>query len=84
MKLNFEKVKVVGFFKRSKKFDTAYQLNDVCLKNDTLVKDMGILFDCQLTFKPHIDLIVNSSLGALGGITRISSNFNNINTLKLL
>ena len=84
MSFNTEKCVVVSFYKTAHKISSNYHLNDVFLKNNSNVKDMGINFDSQLTFKEHINAMVNCSLKSLGGIIRISRHFREISTLKLL
>ncbi|CAK1555972.1 unnamed protein product [Leptosia nina] len=50
----------------------------------SLIKDLGITFDAQLMFDQHIDNIVKRASRALGFIVRLSADFKNIKTMKIL
>ena len=71
-------------FKRSSVTQTRYLLEGSPLSNVTIQKDMGVILDPQLSFKPHLETIIKTSYKTLGGIIRIARNFHNTHTVKLL
>jgi len=48
--------------------DTEYFINDGCsaheIENLTNMKDLGAIFDSELSFRDHIQLKINKDLGA--------------------
>lgn len=75
MNLNVNKCSVITFSRKLWPRQHNYKMNDTEVKRTEIVKDLGVLFDKKLTFKPHIDRIVNSSYSTLGFIKRIAKEF---------
>lgn len=71
---NISKCVVITFYKLSYNKHT-YFLDDKELVRVESVKDLGIYFDCSLSFEIHIKYIVNKALKKLGFIQRFSRNF---------
>ena len=84
MKLNSEKCSFVSFFKSFRSCYIDYAIEGFHLNTALQITDMGILFDHCLSFKPHIDMMVKSCFQSLGGVIRVSKNFKNVETIKLL
>ena len=55
----------------------------VLQRPDTLI-DLGVIFDKELTFVPHVNNVVAKSFKTLGFIIRMSRDISNICTLKIL
>ena len=73
------------FFSRSNtEISFEYEINSVRLETLLSVKDLGIIFDRQLSFKEHIDFIFSKSMRLLGFLKANSSEFHDPTTLKSL
>lgn len=60
--LNINKCNFISFHKRFKKVESSYVIERTPLQYCDTIKDLGIYFDDQLSFGPHIsDLVVRSS-----------------------
>ena len=70
LSLNVEKCNYISFFRRNKKFDSLYNMNDVNLGYTGIVKDLGIYFDEQLNFNSHVNNIVLKASKVLGFVLR--------------
>jgi hypothetical protein len=61
-----------------------YHIDNLILKRENTIKDLGIYFDERLNFNYHIDIAVNKALSMLGFIIRNSRDFINIEIFQLL
>lgn len=76
---------VILTYTRKKQFITYnYMINDTTLARNTTIKDLGVIFDSNLTFIHHINSISSAAFRMLGFIMRSSKYFHNINLLKIL
>ena len=84
MSLNIEKCAIISFTKRNviELFD--YEIDSIKLKRVELIKDLGIIFDQRMSFKPHIDKIVSSGYSILGFVKRRAKEFNDPHITKSL
>ena len=82
--LNISKCKVLSFTNRRTSFVYDYSINGVILSRCTDTKDLGIIFDYQLSFKKHINSRTSEAMRMLGFIMRNCKNFNNLQALKIL
>ncbi|RLU15201.1 hypothetical protein DMN91_012195, partial [Ooceraea biroi] len=62
---------------------------EIRLSGTTLIKvdsirDLGVTFCSDLSFKKHIETITNNALGRLGFVNRACKFFSNVGTLRLL
>lgn len=82
--LNIAKCNIISFTKRKTTLDFSYFVDNVALNRVETIMDLGILFDCQINFKPHINKILGRSYGLLGFIKRRAREFNNTAVTKTL
>lgn len=75
MSLNVDKCHVTSFTKKKNKLIYEYHIQNKQLIEKEIVRDLGVLFDSQLTFRPHIEHIVNKSNKLLGFILRSTKSF---------
>lgn len=61
-----------------------YSLDSVVLERKVIIKDLGIFFDSQLSFRPHYDYISKKGLQLLGFVTRNTRHFKRPNTFLTL
>ena len=58
----------------SQSLDTKYFINDGCIDHEieklTNIKDLGVIFDSELSFRDHIQLKINKAYSILGLIKR--------------
>lgn len=61
--LNIEKFSIRSFTKKGKResIDLNYKINNARIKKTEFVKDRGVIFDKNLTFKKHFNFIVTHS-----------------------
>ena len=82
--LNVDKCYFLTFTRKIKSVSSSYNINGhVLLKADS-AKDLGVLFDSNLTFINHIESTVSSASKSLGFIMRTSKFFNDFSLLKTL
>lgn len=75
MQLNAKKCVVISFTKKRHKIIYDYTINNITLERKVIVKDLGILFDSELSFRSHYDYIVERGRKLLGFIIRSTKNF---------
>lgn len=76
LKINSDKTIVISFFQKLcllSSFD--YTIASNILSRVFEVKDLGVIFDSELTFNPRITFVSTRASGILGLITRNSSEF---------
>lgn len=84
MLLNVSKCSVISFCRKRSIIDYDYTLDNISLKRDTKIKDLGVLIDNKLTFKEHVSYIVSKASSQLGFIFRFAKQFKDIYCLKTL
>lgn len=82
--LNISKCKVMTLTKKLVPIVFPYTINDEPVMRCSITKDLGIYFDCELSFSHHIAQTVSSANKALGFVLRNCKNFNNLLVLKTL
>lgn len=80
--LNASKCGVVSFTRNKHPIVFPYSIGGAVLSRMDRVRDLGVVFDSELTFNPHVEHIVNTSNKMLGFITRQCSTFTNPSALK--
>lgn len=75
MYLNVKKCYVISFTLKKNKTVNHYAIDGEELQRTTSVRDLGITFDEQLSFRQHFDSIVKKSNKLLGFITRQTKHF---------
>ena len=83
MSLNVSKCSVVRYILKQTKIIFPYEFHDTPLSAETQIRDLGVEFSSDFTFKQHIHNIVNKSLRMLGFINHILP-FKNPHSFKLL
>lgn len=84
LNLNVAKCTTLSFSRKRNILECIYKIGDQQVTRANSVNDLGVTFDHRLSFKEHIDNIVNQSLRMLGFILRITKSFKNIKTLVIL
>ena len=82
--LNISKCKVMSFAMIKKPTYRNYSIGNVPIERVSSFKDLGVHLDEQLTFRDHIDEIVNKSNCMLGFVKRITKDFHNPLSIKSL
>ncbi|KAG7307773.1 hypothetical protein JYU34_006367 [Plutella xylostella] len=75
MTLNIKKCLVISFSNKKQKYLYNYELSGHTLERKSNVKDLGIIFDDQLTFRTHYQYITTRANKLLGFIIRQSQDF---------
>ena len=84
LSLNIEKCNVVTYSKRQTIVLHNYRLLGVKLSRQSIFRDLGVIFDHQLTFSDHVASITTSAFRALGFVIRNTTDMRNINTVQIL
>ena len=83
LNLNTSKCFVKSFYRVKGPVMFQYSIMNEILSRPNFVKDLGVLFDSQLTFTPHIETIIQKCHKCLGFIIRNAKNFSCDTLLKL-
>lgn len=70
MFLNTGKCSFIKFTRRIHVFPAVYTLEGTVLAEMDCVRDLGVIFDKKLTFKPHIESTINKASRMLGFVLR--------------
>jgi hypothetical protein len=82
--LNVAKCKSISFCRNTHPIDYAYSINGKILDKVDEFKDLGVIVDQKMTFLPHIESVVSKSSRMLGFIKRLSKDFHDPYTHKIL
>lgn len=77
MTLNVSKCECISFTRRHQQNTHVheYRIGDQCLRRVATVKDLGVVLDSGMTFKPHINQVVSRASSMLGFVKRQSKCF---------
>ncbi|KAL0818744.1 hypothetical protein ABMA28_008072 [Loxostege sticticalis] len=75
MYLNIDKCCVITFTRKKNKIIHSYYIHDTFIGRKDVVRDLGVLFDEQLTFRPHYEQIIQRGNQLLGFIMRTTKHF---------
>ena len=84
MHLNIKKCHVVSFSRRLSTLTFNYQINSEVLNRVTSTNDLGIVMDSKLSFKDHIEKIINNGKRILGFVKRRAKEFDDPYVTKAL
>jgi hypothetical protein len=84
MSLNVKKCHIISFTRKKNKLNNKYYLQDQSLNRKEIVKDLGVLFNEKLTFRPHYSLITERANKLLGFIIRSTKDFKKSSSILFL
>lgn len=84
MNFNFNKCNVMSFSRSANFLKFKYKINNIPITRVNKIKDLGVFFDCALSFNYHVDNIISSASKMMGLIFRQAAHFKNIETYKTL
>lgn len=84
LNLNAAKCKIVTYTKKQSRYEHNYNIDGTVLDRQNSIKDLGIIFDSQLSFTQHINNKSSEATKMLGFIIRNCKTFTNILALKVL
>lgn len=70
LSLNIPKCHVVSYTLKKDPFMFSYRIRDDIISRKTVVRDLGVYFDCKLNFDHHITLKCNEAMKMLGFLKR--------------
>ena len=82
--LSVQKCNVISFHRKLKPILFDYMINDQQLQRVETVRDLGIMLDAPLTFKPHYADIAAKASKQLGFIFKVADEFRDPTCLKAL
>lgn len=84
MSLNNSKCQIITFTKKRYPIKFNYMIGGSSLTRVFTVRDLGVLFDSALSFRPHYDHICKSANKMLTFILRVAKPFQNIKSFYML
>ena len=84
MMFNAGKCYVMTFSRKLQPTHATYTLAGVEIKRVSIITDLGVTFDCGLTFHAHMSALASESYRRLGFVLRNARDFNNPIVIKLL
>lgn len=81
---NIDKCFALSFSRKRCSIHYEYKINKLPISRVTEMKDLGVVFDAQLTFKMHIAEISNRAAKMYGFMVRSCRLFKNIHCIKIL
>lgn len=75
MSLSIPKCKVISFSRRRSPQEFQYTIDGRLLERVQVMKDLGILMDCRVDFRPHIDQLISRANRVLGFVKRSAKQF---------
>uniref|UniRef100_A0A8D8ZWV8 Reverse transcriptase n=1 Tax=Cacopsylla melanoneura TaxID=428564 RepID=A0A8D8ZWV8_9HEMI len=84
MLLNVDKCQVITFHRKHAPHMYDYFINGIEVNRVYQVKDLGVMFNCDLKFNSHYNAVVNKAFRTLGFLYRNSREFQSADTLKSL
>jgi hypothetical protein len=84
LSLNINKCQVMSFSLKKENIRFDYTLSLNLLNRPETIKDLGVIFDRNLSFTSHIDHVVSDSMKQLGFLIRNSRDFQSSRTLTML
>lgn len=82
LQLNVDKCKVLSFSKKKELLAFPYSLGASTLERVSAFKDLGVMFDAELSFSDHINSIVTSAYKMLGFVVRNTECFTKLSAIK--
>lgn len=82
--LNVSKCKVVTYSRKQLNLTYEYTIDGNTLVRESTIKDLGVIFDSQMTFIQHINTKTTEAVRMLGFIIRNCLSFTNAAALKIL
>lgn len=82
--LNYNKCSKITFSRSRYPLNFSYILGGTALQSVDRICDLGVMFDCKLSFNLHVDYIIPKALKRLGFIIRTCRSFTNINCIRVL
>nr|CAI5825566.1 unnamed protein product [Callosobruchus analis] len=84
LSLNAKKCVIVTYSRKKHVLDWSYEIGSELLDRKNVIKDLGIMFDSELSFQLHISETVSSANRMLGFIIRNGKDFQDLTVLKTL
>lgn len=81
MSLNIKKCQIITFTKNRKPLEYAYHIKGVVINRVKVVRDLGVIFDATMSFRPHYDHICGKANRMLSFVLRNSRPFSSIITI---
>ena len=81
--LNTNKCSIISFTKSGKSTHYNYLINQQSVNRVDKVKDLGIIFNGNLSFRDHLTYAVSKALRCTGFVTRTTHDFHNVNAIWL-
>lgn len=82
--VNTSKCAHITFSRNKKLIEFSYNIGGKVLEKVDIVNDLGVSLDNKLTYRQHIDAIVNKAYRNLGFVMRVCSPFSDIHCVKIV
>ena len=84
LEVSVSKCNVISFTRKKHPLHWPYTINDVPLERVSVVKDLGVLLDAEMTFEEHYLSVVSKANRSLGFMLRITKEFHDFSCLRIL
>lgn len=84
IQFNPQKCHAMTYTRRRHPIEYKYRLESHDISRTTSIKDLGVTFDCKLTFNDHIAIVAKESYKRLGFVMRNSKDFKGTYVTRLL
>ncbi|KAI5725626.1 hypothetical protein M8J77_017865 [Diaphorina citri] len=84
LSVNPTKCNVITFTRSSNPKTFCYTIGQTQVTRCSTVRDLGVLFDCQMSFIPHINMITSKASKVLGYVFRTCKDLPHVLSFKIL
>lgn len=84
MALNVSKCYHITFTRKKRPIPSTYSLNGTLIDQVKNIRDLGIVISSDLSFTEHINMVIKKANKMVGFISRMSKDFRNTQTIKIL
>ena len=84
LSLNVSKCFIMSYYTNKNPIEFDYQINEISLIKKSQISDLGIMFDREFTFVPHVENVTSRASKMLGFVLRNCKLFINPSVIKTL
>jgi hypothetical protein len=81
MQLNIDETPIIAFRRKTISVNCNYSLCDQCIIRTDSIEDLGVILDCKLCFRHHVDYVCSQPLKMLALVRKLTFSFSAIDGL---
>lgn len=82
--LNVQKCCCASYYRKKNPIEFNYNIEGCALKRGREMRDLGVVFNRELTFNPHVDTTVSRAYSVLGFVMKACKDVHEVRALKTL